>query len=51
MELEPPERPKYERALRGLCAELTDEHTKVPWGRTRRLVFTVRDAGQVSTAA
>ncbi len=51
VELEPPERPKYERALRGLCAELTAERIRLPWGRTRHLVFKVRNAGQVSTAA
>ena len=51
VEFEPPERPKYERALRGLCTELTAEHTTLPWGRTRHLVFKVRDVEQVSTAA
>jgi hypothetical protein len=51
VEFEPPERPKYERALRGLCEELTAERTRLPWGRERRLVFRVRTAEQVSTAA
>jgi len=51
VEFEPPERPKYGRALRGLCEELTVERIKLPWGRTRHLVFKLRDAEQVSTAA
>jgi hypothetical protein len=51
VDFEPPERPKYERALRGLSEELTVERIKLPWGRTRHLVFKVRDAAQVSTAA
>ena len=51
VDLEPPERPKYERALRGLCEELTVERIKLPWDRPRHLVFTVRAARQSSTAA
>lgn len=51
VEFEPPERPKYERALRGLCQELSAERTKLPWDKGRSLVFRVRTAEQVSTAA
>lgn len=50
VELEPPERPKYARALRGLCEELTAERVSLPWG-SRRLVFTVPEVEEVSTAA
>ena len=50
VELESPQRPKYARALRGLCEELSAERIALPWD-SRRLVFTVPEFAEVSTAA
>lgn len=49
-DLEPPERPKYERALRGLGEEINAERPLVAWG-ARRLGFRVLGPHRLSTIA
>lgn len=49
VDLELPERPKDERALRGLCEESNTERPLLAWG-ARRLVLRALDRDSLSTA-